>query len=135
MKKLSTLFSFIGFMVQYIAPLILFGDIIPYVRDHVGLSLTWMGYIAIGIFLFFVSKRLKEKVLEKPKSIIRAVLLSIFPIVWWLILFIGMSWISTLFLKVATYWKNIIYFIIIGRGFYIAGEAVCNIESKPKENK
>jgi hypothetical protein len=135
MKKLSTLFSFIGFMVQYVAPLILFGDIIPYVRDHVGVSLTWMGYIAIGIFLFFVSKRLKEKVLEKPKSIIRAVLLSIFPIVWWLILFIGMSWISTLFLKVATYWKNIIYFIIIGRGFYIAAEAVCNIEPKHKENK
>ena len=130
MKKLSTLFSFIGFMVQYVAPLILFGDVIPYVKDNVGRSLTCMGYIALGIFLFFVSKKLKEYILSKPKSIVRAVILSIFPIVWWLILFIGMNWFSVLLLKVATYWKNIIYFIIVGRMFCVASEAVCNIETK-----
>ena len=117
-------------MVQYVAPLFLFGDVIPYIQDNIGKSLTAMGYIAIGILIFFISKKLKERVLGMPKSIGRAAILSIFPIAWWLILFIGMGWISAFLLKIATYWKNIIYFIVIGRLFYSASETVCNIEQK-----
>lgn len=130
MKKLSTLFSLLGFMVQFVAPLFLFGDVVPYVKDNIGKSLTAMGYIAIGILLFFVSKKLKERVLSMPKSTVRGVILSIFPIAWWIIFFLGMGWVSEFLLKIATYWKNVIYFIVVGRLFYVASETVCNIEQK-----
>lgn len=123
MKKLATLFSIVGFAIQYILPIAIFGDIVPYTREGFGKCLTGMGFVAIALVLFFATKKIKEWVLQKPKSIKRALLLSLFPIVWWLAIFIGLEFLSAFVLKFSNYWDKVLVFILLGRGCYVLSEA------------
>lgn len=133
MKKLAVLFSFLGFTIQYIVPIALFGDIIPYTQDNVGKALTGMGYVAIALVLYFATKKGKEWLMKRPKSIVRALILSIFPIVWWAAVMLGVDFVSAFLLKFATYWESIIVFILLGRGCYVLSEALSSGEEGVKE--
>lgn len=124
MKKLATFFSIVGFAVQYLFPIILFGDIVPYTKDGLGKCLTGMGYIAIALAVYFASKKVKEWLLQKPKSIKRALLLSIFPIVWWAIILLGADFLSAFMLDFSNFWDKVILFIILGRGCCVVSEAL-----------
>lgn len=124
MKKLATLFQFVGFVIQYLVPVVIFGDIVPYTKESVGKCLTGMGYIAIALLLFFVAKKFKEWLLQKPKSIKRALILSVFPIVWWAAIMLGVNFISSFVLKFSHYWGSVIIFILLGRGCYVVSEAL-----------
>ena len=124
MKKLATLFSIVGFAIQYLLPIIIFGDVIPYTRDGVGKCLTAMGYIAIALVLYFIAKKAKEWLLQRPKSIKRALILSLFPIVWWLAILLGVEFLSAFVLKFSNYWDKVIIFILLGRGCYVISEAI-----------
>lgn len=132
MKKLATLFSFVGFVIQYIVPIVIFGDIVPYTAEGFGKCLTGMGYVAIALALFFALKKVKEWILQKPKSIKRALLLSIPPIVWWAAIFIGLEFLSSFMLTFANYWDKVILFIILGRGCYVVSEALSAEEGVKK---
>jgi hypothetical protein len=134
MKKLATLFSFVGFAIQYILPIVIFGDIVPFTttKEAVGRCLTGMGYIAIALALFFVLKKVKEWILQKPKSIKRALLLSVPPIVWWVAIFIGLDYLSSFMLTFANYWNKVILFILLGRGCYVVSEALASGEEGAK---
>lgn len=124
MKKLATFFSLVGFAVQYLFPIILFGDIVPYTKDGLGKCLTGMGYIAIGLAVYFASKKVKEWLLQKPKSIKRALLLSVFPIVWWAVILLGADFLSAFMLDFSNFWDKVILFIILGRGCCVVSEAL-----------
>lgn len=128
MKKLATVFQFAGFVVQYLIPIVLFGDIVPYTKEGVGRCLTGMGYIAIGLVLFFCFKKFKEWLLQRPKSIKRALVLSVFPIVWWVAIMLGLDFLSVFVLKISNYWDKVIIFILLGRGCYVASEALADTE-------
>lgn len=130
MKKLSIALSLVGFIIQYIFPILLFGTVTPYTHGALEKGLTVAGYTAIGVLVFFISKKLKEWILARPKSLWRGLALSIFPIVWWLITFLCLRWLSTFMLTVSHYWDKVIIFIIVGRCFYIASEAVINITTE-----
>ena len=134
MKKLATLFAFVGFAIQYIVPIVIFGDIVPFTttKEAVGRCLTGMGYVAIALALFFALKKVKEWILQKPKSIKRALLLSIPPIVWWVAIFIGLELLSSFMLKFSNYWDKVILFIILGRGCYVVSEALSAEEGVKK---
>ena len=134
MKKLATLFAFVGFAIQYIVPIVIFGDIVPFTttKEAVGRCLTGMGYVAIALALFFALKKVKEWILHKPKSIKRALLLSIPPIVWWVAIFIGLEFLSSFMLKFSNYWDKVILFIILGRGCYVVSEALSAEEGVKK---
>lgn len=124
MKKLATFFSLVGFAVQYLFPIILFGDIVPYTKDGLGKCLTGMGYIAIALAVYFATKKIKEWLLQKPKSIKRALLLSLFPIVWWAIILLGADFLSAFMLDFSNFWDKVILFIILGRGCCVVSEAL-----------
>ena len=134
MKKLSNLFALLGFIIQYIVPVLLFGDIVPFVTNDVtvGKCLTGMGYIAIGVILFFALKKIKERILQKPKSIKRAILLSIPSIVWWVAIFLGLEYLVSFMMTFADFWNKVIIFIILGRGCYVVSEALCEEEGAKK---
>ena len=66
MKKLATIFQFVGFIIHYLVPVIVFGDIVPYTKESVGKCLTGMGYIAIALVLLFIAKKFKEWLLTQP---------------------------------------------------------------------
>lgn len=124
MKKLSTLFSLVGFVIQFVAPVLLFGDIIPYTKESVGKCLTGMGYVAGAVVLFFALKKVKEWLLHKPKSILRAVLLSIPSILWWVAIFLALDYVKAFTMTLTEYWIKVIYFVVIGRICYIISEAL-----------
>lgn len=124
MKKLATLFAFVGFVIQYIVPIIIFGDIVPYTAEGFGKCLTGMGYVAIALALFFALKKVKEWILQKPKSIMRALLLSIPPIVWWVAIYLGLDYLMSFMLTFSEFWGKVILFIILGRGCYVVSEAL-----------
>jgi putative Mn2+ efflux pump MntP len=132
MKKLATLFQFVGFIIQYLLPIIIFGDIVPYTKEGIGRCLTGMGYIAIAVALYFACKKFKEWLLQRPKSILRALVLSVFPIVYWAAIFIGLEFVSTFILKVSNYWAQVILFILLGRGCYVVSEAFESSEEGAK---
>ena len=132
MKKLATLFQFVGFAIQYIIPIAIFGDIVPYTAEGVGKCLTGMGYVAVALVLFFAFKKAKEWLLQKPKSIKRALLLSIPALVWWLAIYLGLEFLSSFMLTFANYWDKGILFIILGRGCYVVSEALSAEEGVKK---
>lgn len=124
MKKLATLFSLLGFAIQYVCPIAIFGDIVPFTREGVGRCLTGMGYAAIALVLFFATKKFKEWLLQKPKSITRGLLLSVFPIVWWAAILIALEFLGTTVMALSQYWSHVIIFILVGRGCYVVSEAL-----------
>lgn len=134
MKKLSNLFALLGFIIQYIVPVLLFGDIVPFVTNDVtmGKCLTGMGYVAIGLILFFALKKIKERILQKPKSIKRAILLSIPSIVWWVAIFLALEYLMSFMMTFADFWDKVIIFIILGRGCYVVSESLCEEEGAKK---
>lgn len=130
MKKLATFFSIAGFSIQYVLPIVLFGELVPYTKEGFGRCLTGMGYVAVALILFFASKKFKEWVLQKPKSLSRGLLLSIFPIVWWAAILIGLNFLGTVVMELATYWSAVIIFIVLGRGCYVVSETLSEGDKK-----
>lgn len=124
MKKLSTLFSIVGFAIQFVAPVLLFGDVIPYTQESVGKCLTGMGYVAGAVLLFFALKKAKEWLLQKPKSILRGILLSLPSIFWWVAIFLALDYVRAFTLTLTEYWVKVIYFVVVGRICYIISEAL-----------
>lgn len=130
MKWLKYAFYTLGFAFQYVIPLLLFGGVVPYTHDGIRAGLTGMGYIAIIIFCLIVGKKIKEKLLQRPKSLLRGIFLSLFPIAMWLIVNIGLGWIIGFVDEISLYWDKIILFIVLGRLFYTIEEAIVGSEVK-----
>ena len=124
MKIYSYILSTIGFIFQYVIPIVLFGNVIPYTHESLEAGLTATGYIAVAIVVIIVSGKLKDKLHEMQKGLVRALLLSLFPVAYWLIAKIGINYILNLFIALAKYWGYLIIFILIGRLFYIISELV-----------
>ncbi len=124
MKIYSNIFSAVGFIFQYIIPIILFGNVIPYTHESLAAGLTVMGYIAVAAIVLIISGKIKDKLSRLPKGLIRGALLSIFPLAYWFIVKIGINYILNLFIALAEYWGYLIIFIVIGRLFYIISELI-----------
>ena len=124
MKVYSNILSCIGFIFQYIVPIVLFGNVIPYTHESLEAGLTVMGYIAIATIVLILSGKLKDRLHEMPKGLVRAFLLSLFPVASWVIVKIGINYLVNLCIALAQYWGYIIVFILIGRLFYIISEMI-----------
>ena len=130
MRWLRYAFSFLGFVFEYVIPLLLFGGVIPYTHEGVAAGLTKMGYIAIIVFLLIVGKKIKEKLLTREKSLPRGAILSVFPIAFWLVINFGIEWVVGFIDSLSLYWDRIILFIVLGRLFYTAEETMHAKETK-----
>lgn len=129
MKWLKYAFYTLGFIFQYCIPLLLFGRVIPYyTHDGIREGLTGMGYIAIIVFCLIVGKKIKEKLLQRPKTLLRGIFLSLFPIAMWLIVNICLGWLIGFVDEISLYWDKIILFIVLGRLFYTIEEAIVGSE-------
>ena len=133
MKWIRRAFSALGFAFTYLIPIILFGGVVPYTHDGVKAGLTKMGYIAIAVIVIVLSGKLKEYLLERPKSFGRALILSLFPVVWWLIIFFALGWIESFAASISLWWDKVIIFILLGRICCVISEALYDTEEKKKE--
>ena len=135
MKKLAGLFEWIGFIVQYIVPVFLFSDVIPFIVENPSKAVTAVGYICIGICVIVLWRKAKQKIVEMPKAWWRALILSIPPIVIWLAIWFLLGTLSTFIVKLAVYWDSILLYVIIGRVCVVVSETLYNIEPKEHEKK
>lgn len=124
MRIYSHILSGIGFIFQYIVPIALFGNVIPYTHESLEAGLTVMGYVAVAALILILSGKLKEKLHDMHKGLVRALLLSLFPITYWLLVKVGINYLLNLFVALAQYWGYIIIFILIGRLFYVLSEVM-----------
>ena len=124
MKKYANILSVCAFLIQYIVPIIIFGDVIPYTHGQLAAGLTKAGWVALAVIVIIISRKLRDKLHEFPKSLLRALALSVFPIVSWAIVFIGFKYIEAFVHNFNIYWKNILIFIIIGRLLSIISETL-----------
>ncbi len=119
----SNIFATLGFVFQYVVPLALFSTVIPYTHGAISAGLTKTGWVAVAILCLVLVKKAKEKILSKPKSITRGVILSIFPILLWFAVNLVVDYIVGFIADFAAYWDKVILFILIGRLFYTIHEA------------
>lgn len=120
MKIWSYILSGIGFIFQYVVPIVLFGNVIPYTHESLEAGLTAMGYIAIAVLAIILIKKFKKKLNDMSRGFIKALFLSlIFPMVYWLIVKVGVNYLLNLFVGLAQYWGYIIIFIVIGGLFHV----------------
>lgn len=132
MKWCKRLLVCLGFSFQYILPILLFGGVVPYTRDTVEAGLTKAGYIALALIVLILIKKAKEKIITLPKSIARGAVLSLFPVIVWAVVNMGLSWCLSAFGSLCVYWDRILIFIVLGRVFYVMEEALTERENKEK---
>lgn len=124
MKIYTYCLKFAGFLFQYVIPIILFGNVVPYTHGALTAGLTTIGYIALAVLIFIISGKIKDKLQSVPDSVIKAVILSVFPIMYWFIAKLGIDYLLNFVTKLAQYWGYVIIFIVIGRLLIIASELV-----------
>lgn len=113
-----------GFLFQYIAPIVIFGMVIPYTHGTIEAGLTGAGIVAIAIICIMLGNKLKEQLKQQPKCIFRGILLSLFPIGIWCVLGIGVDKVSQFFFTLVDYWWYALIFIVVGRLFYTIEEGL-----------
>lgn len=124
----------IAFIFQYIIPVLLFGNVIPFTHGAVKAGLTASGYIAGGVLLFIIINKVKEWLHSKPKSLTRGIILSIFPIAIWTVINVALGAIERFLASFISYWHYVIIFIVIGRIIYVVDEALTAKEEKEQDN-
>lgn len=128
MKWLIRTFYLLGFLVMYIVPIVLFGNVIPYTHDGVAAGLTGAGYIAACVVVFLISRKFSKWIHEQEKSLLRGIGLSIFPIIWWIVILLLSGWISEFIGTFLQYWNKMIIFILLGRACFTTAEALTENE-------
>ena len=124
MKWLKFAFSILGFTFQYILPILFFGGVIPYTHDGKQAGLTSMGYIALMVVIIVFYDQIRKFVLSQPKSLVRALVLSAFPIFIWFVINMCLGWIVNTIDALVLYWDRVILFIVLGRIFYTIEETM-----------
>lgn len=127
MKKLAAAFEWIGFIIQYIVPVFLFSDVIPFIVENPKNSVTAIGYIGLAFIALFIWKKVKEKILQLPKSWWRALILSIPSLLVWLGVWFVIGGVTEFIVKLGNYWGSVLIFIIVGRVFCVVSETLYNV--------
>ena len=125
MKIWSYILSFFGFCFQVVAPIVLFGYVVPYTHETLEAGLTAMGYIAMAALVLIISGKLKKKVKGMKDGVIKALVLSLaFPAIYWLIVEVGVNYLLNLFISLAQYWGYMIIFISTGGLLHVISKLV-----------
>lgn len=124
MKYWRMLLLSMGFVFQVVLPICIFGMVIPYTHGSLKAGLTGSGIIALAVLVLVISGKVKDALKQQPKSWLRGLILSLFPITVWCILGIGIEKVADFFLVLVEYWWLALIFIIIGRVFYIVEESL-----------
>ena len=122
MKVLPKIFYIVGFTLEYVIPLLLFGFVTPLVHGKLDEGFTTVGLIAVGIFGFICLGKIKEIVKQWKKGIGRAVILALIKAVPLIVLAIFTNWLSTFIISFTTYLNRVIPLFIAGCTFDMTAE-------------
>lgn len=123
MSTRSYILRGIGFLFQYIAPIALFGFVVPYYHGTLQSGLTSFGYLALIVAALVIGSKLKKTTKTFPKGFIRGILLAGFPLIGWAIVSLVADYLLAFITLFVRYWDKTLIFILIGRIFYLIDES------------
>ena len=122
MRADKLIFSALGFTLQYLAPVALFGFVVPYYHGTLDEGLTTFGYIAAAVIILMICTKIEDFFKKAPESVKRGLILSVFPIAKWAIVLFALNALEAFVIAAFEYWVKLIFFIIAGRVFYTLSE-------------
>jgi hypothetical protein len=130
MKILSKVFYVLGFILEYVIPILLFGFVTPLVHGKLDEGLTTVGIIAVAALALILLGKIKTAVLEWDKSLFRAIILSAIKAVPIIVIALALNWLGPFIDTLTTYMWRIIPLFIIGCFFDMAAEYLDAKEAK-----
>ncbi len=115
-------FYVIGFILEVVVPLLLFGFVSPLVHGKIGEGLTTVGIIIVSIFGFVCLGKLKSRIKAQDKSIKRAVVLAVLKAVPLIIFSLIVGYLSEFIISLTRYLYKIIPIFILGCTFDLTAE-------------
>lgn len=129
-KVLSYTLQVLGYIFQYGLPLILIAFAVPLTK---GGGISTAGYIVLIIALCIVAWHLISRINKWDKSIKKALLLSIPPVLIWAIAGIGLTNLMIFMQGLVKYWWTAFIFIVIGRLFFVIDGYLAQIKERDNE--
>ena len=120
----------IGFVLEYVIPILLFGLVTPLVHGKIDEGLTTVGIIAVAVLALILLGKIKAAVLQWDKGLLRALILAIIKAVPIVIIAIALNWLGPFVEKLTTYMWRVVPLFIIGCFFDMTGEVLDAKEAK-----
>lgn len=122
MKWTPKLFYVLGFIFEYVIPVLLFGLVTPLVHGKLDEGLTTVGVIAVAVLALILIGKIKSAVEKWEKGIVRAIILSFLKAVPLFIFAIFLRWLIPFTESLLLYMWRIIPMFILGCLFDTIGE-------------
>ncbi len=113
-----------GFTLEYVIPLILFGFVTPLVHGKLDEGLTTIGIIAVVVLAFIILGKIKGAVKGWKKGLARAIILSLIKATPLIVFAIFLRWLAPFVDSLLTYMWRIIPLFISGCLFDMVGEYI-----------
>lgn len=130
MKWLVRIFYLLGFILEYIVPIFLFGIVTPLVHGKLDEGLTAIGVIAICIAAVIALLKFNSLVRQWDKSSLRAVVLAAIKAIPLILFVVFVEWLRDFAIILTTYAWRIVPIFLVGLIFDITAEI---LESKEED--
>lgn len=133
MKWIIRIFYIVGFVLEYVVPIFLFGLVTPLVHGKLDEGLTVMGILTLCIAGVIVLIKCKNVVIKWEKGVIRALVLASMKAIPLIVFSFVVNWLSAFALALTSYMWRIIPIFIVGVIFDITAEILESYEVKKSE--
>ena len=124
MKWVYRLLYVIGFSLEVVVPILMFGVVTPLIHGTPKEGLTAVGMICVAVFAFILIGRIKERVREWKKGAGRAIVLALLRLIPIIVFCVAIHFIAPFVLKLKDYAWRIIPIFIIGLVFDVTAEVI-----------
>lgn len=124
MKWVYRILYVIGFVLEVVVPICLFGMVTPLVHTETKDSLTAIGLIVAIVFVCILLSKFKGMVREWKKGVLRALLLAVIKAVPVIVLCLALYFILPIIVRFSEYAWRIVPIFVIGLGFDVAAEVI-----------
>jgi hypothetical protein len=114
MKWIIRILYVLGFVLEYVVPVLMFGLVTPLVHGKLNEGLTVVGFIAISILLVIALIKCRDRVKSWDKGLLRAGVLALIKAVPLFVFALLLSWLLPMIMELRTYLWRIIFPFTVG---------------------
>jgi hypothetical protein len=128
--KVNKLLYIVGFVMQAILPILLFGIAVPYWHGEMAAGFTKIGYVALIIIGLILIHKIKAQIKKKPISLSRGIVLYFgFPLIIWGALGLGINFLKTFVQNLLRFWWLTGAFLALGGLCYLIADLLTDMEA------
>lgn len=114
MKWIIRALYVLGFILEYIIPVLLFGLVTPLVHGKLDEGLTLVGVIAVCILGVVLIRKMRDRVREWKKGLWRAAALAAFKALPLIVFALLLNWVLPMIVELRAYFWRIIFPFSVG---------------------